>query len=142
MSLYADTSFLIALYTLDGHSSAAARALTAAPGPILFPALSDLELHNALSLRIFRKEMTPDEVATAILLIQADVTEGTLSAIPLPESAFARARQLVSSYSASLGTRSLDILPVACALELQAKAFFTFDRIQNRLAHLVGLRTL
>jgi predicted nucleic acid-binding protein len=39
-----------------------------------------------------------------------------------------------------LGTRTLDVLHVACALELKLRRFLSFDERQQQLAAAVGLR--
>ena len=39
-----------------------------------------------------------------------------------------------------LGCRTLDILHVACAIEIAATRFMTFDQRQQKLATLAGLR--
>jgi predicted nucleic acid-binding protein len=54
---------------------------------------------------------------------------------------FERAQALAGKHTGRLGVRSLDILHVAVALELQAEAFLTFDRRQARLARAEGLPT-
>jgi len=41
----------------------------------------------------------------------------------------------------ALGTRTLDTLHVACALELKAERFWTFDQRQAKLAKAAGLKT-
>jgi predicted nucleic acid-binding protein len=47
---------------------------------------------------------------------------------------------LSQTYSPTLGTRTLDVLHVACALELRMRHFLTFDHKQKQLAEAVGLR--
>jgi hypothetical protein len=49
------------------------------------------------------------------------------------------ARRLSATWSATLGTRSLDILQVASALVLKAETFLTFDARQKKLAKAAGL---
>lgn len=51
-----------------------------------------------------------------------------------------RAAALSRAYSAKLGTRSLDVLHVASALELDLRSFLTFDSRQQELASAVGLK--
>ena len=51
------------------------------------------------------------------------------------------ARRLSLAHSATLGTRSPDILQVATALALKADTFLTFDRNQSILAQAEGLAT-
>jgi predicted nucleic acid-binding protein len=48
---------------------------------------------------------------------------------------------LARKYGPSIGVRTLDSLHVACALELKAQRFWTFDERQARLAKAVGLKT-
>jgi predicted nucleic acid-binding protein len=46
---------------------------------------------------------------------------------------------LSKKHSATIGSRSLDILHVASALSINADRFLTFDDRQTRLAELAGL---
>ena len=48
---------------------------------------------------------------------------------------------LAGNYGPPLGVRTLDSLHVACALELRAERFWTFDERQAKLAEAVGLET-
>jgi len=48
---------------------------------------------------------------------------------------------LARRHGPMLGIRTLDSLHVACALELKAQKFWTFDDRQARLAEAVGLDT-
>jgi predicted nucleic acid-binding protein len=53
-----------------------------------------------------------------------------------------RAVELSRAHSPKLGTRSLDVLHVASALELEMRSFVTYDKRQESLARAVGLKTL
>ncbi|MGH9491039.1 MAG: PIN domain-containing protein [Terriglobales bacterium] len=57
----------------------------------------------------------------------------------LPPRAFADAERLAARYTPTLGTRTLDMLHVACARSLKAILFITFDPRQAALARAVGL---
>ncbi len=59
----------------------------------------------------------------------------------MPEKAFETCANLAQRHVATLGGRTLDSLHVACALELKAERFWTFDERQARLAEAVGLDT-
>lgn len=48
---------------------------------------------------------------------------------------------LARRYGPTPGVRTLDSLHVACALELKAERFWTFDERQVRLARAAGLDT-
>jgi len=53
-----------------------------------------------------------------------------------------RAAELSREHSRSLGTRSLDVLHVASAMELGLRSFITFDVRQQNLVEAVGLKLL
>jgi len=59
----------------------------------------------------------------------------------MPENAFELCADLARRYGPKLGTRTLDSLHVATALELKAEQFWTFDQRQAKLAKAVGLKT-
>lgn len=139
MSVYADTSFLVSLYVLDANSERAAAHIQQAKFPILLTSFGELELINAISLRLFRKELVPSEVKAARALVQKDLVDGVLLIKPLTMGIFEKATQMARRRTPHLGTRTLDILHVASALELKAEMFYTFDRNQERLARAEGL---
>jgi predicted nucleic acid-binding protein len=63
------------------------------------------------------------------------------SAVQFPSRAWETCDDLARQHGPSLGVRTLDTLHVACALELKADRFWTFDDRQERLAQAVGLDT-
>jgi predicted nucleic acid-binding protein len=107
--------------------------------PLIWTTFGELELTNAMSLRLFRKELLPSKVKAARALVQKDIADGILSLKPVPAAAFERAKQIARRRTPQMGTRALDVLHVACALILQADSFFTFDRRQESLARAEGL---
>lgn len=58
----------------------------------------------------------------------------------MPEQAFDHCADLARRYGAKFGMRPLDSLHVACALELKAERFWTFDERQAKLAKAMGLK--
>jgi predicted nucleic acid-binding protein len=139
LSVYADTSFLVSLYVLDTNSERAATDIQQAKLPILLTTFGELELTNAISLRLFRRELTPSRVKAARALVHKDLVDGVLLTKPLTTSNFDKAMQMARRRTPHLGTRTLDILHVASALELKAEMFYTFDHNQARLASAEGL---
>jgi predicted nucleic acid-binding protein len=140
--IYADTSLLVSLYAPDSNSARAAAQMKSAPLPIHITQLGELELANALALRVFRRELTQVEVAAALAAFRADREAGVFFVSPLPTAAFEKARQLAHRRTPRLGTRTIDVLHVASALVLGARTFLTFDGNQEKLARAEGLRTL
>jgi len=139
LSAYADTSFLVSLYVLDANSALAAARMEQAKLPILLTPFGELELTNAISLRLFRRELPSSKVKAAQVLVRKDFSDGVLLLKPLPEGLFDRAMQMARRRTPQLGTRMLDVLHVASALKLQADMFYTFDRNQEKLASAEGL---
>lgn len=142
VSVYADTSFLLSLYVLDVHSPRAVAAMKASPGPIWITPLNEMEFATGLELRCFRKELTESQARKLWSSFEADLAVSVYSQLLMPAEAFPAALRLAQKHSARLGARSLDILHVACALSAGAEAFYTFDKVQSRLAALEGLRIL
>jgi predicted nucleic acid-binding protein len=137
---YADTSFLASLYIPDANSVEAARQMQRRSLPVLITALGELELVNAIQLRLFRREVRLSEARAANAAFRTDLRDGVFAIRALPEDVYARARQLASKWSAKLGTRSLDIMHVAAAIGLRANVLHSFDARQRTLAEAVKLK--
>ena len=91
MSVYADTSFLVSLYVLDASSQRAAAHIQQAKFPILLTSFGELELTNAISLRLFRKELIPSKIKAAHSLVRQDLVDGVLLTKPLTTGIFEKA---------------------------------------------------
>ncbi len=141
MIAYADTGFLCSLYAPDAHSVRAAARMRRQELPLPFTWLHQLELRNALRLRVFRREITPTQRDASLNAALADLAAGVLAVTspPLAE-VMTEAERLSALHSEKLGTRSLDILHVACGLVLGLPRFITFDKRQAALAKAAGLR--
>jgi predicted nucleic acid-binding protein len=107
--------------------------------PLLLTPFGELELTNAISLRLFRKELSASKVKAAHALVRKDLEDGVLLVRALPGTAFERAKQIARKQTPRLGTRTLDVLHVASALALQADTFYTLDARQEKLAAAEGL---
>jgi hypothetical protein len=102
--------------------------------------LGELELVNALELRIFRKEVSPAQVQSSLNDFEKHLSDGVFQLRGLRDSFFARARELSQKTTAKIGTRTGDLLHVAAALELGVDYLYSFDKQQRKLAHAVRLR--
>ena len=139
MIAYADTSFLASLYGTDANSEQAINQVeTLLPTFVITP-FGELEFTTAFEALVFRKILSAAESDESMRAFRADLVMGILSRKPVPENAFGRAIALSRLHTRSLGCRTLDILQVAIALELEAEIFFTFDKDQARLAKRAGL---
>ena len=135
-----DTSFLVSLYSPDANSAAAVRTLHAAAGSLSITTFAELEVINALGLRVFRKEVSPSQAQSSLNDFEQDIRTGVFQLKPLPENVFLRARQMSRQTTARLGTRTADLLHVAAALELSSEWLYSFDRQQRKLALAVRLK--
>jgi predicted nucleic acid-binding protein len=140
LSTYVDTSFLVSLYSLDANSPSAARVMQTSAGERFLTTFGELELANALELRVFRKEASATQARSSWKDFEQDLRDGIFQIRPLSDQVFERARQLARANTARLGTRTADLLHVAAALELKADRLFSFDQRQRKLAREVRLK--
>ena len=102
--------------------------------------LSELEVVNALGLRVFRNEITTAKAQSSLSDFEKDLRDGVFQLRGLPAPAFDRARELSRRTTAKLGTHTADLLHVATALELGVEYLFSFDKRRRGLAKVVRLR--
>ena len=140
MIVYPDTSFLVPLYLLDRHTGNAQQRMSLRP-VVLFTPFHRAELTHAIYQHVFRREISADEARTAVAAFEEDSRSGVLVSANMPQMAFLTCVELARRRVASLGVRTLDSLHVACALELNAERFWTFDGRQTKLAEAEGLIT-
>jgi predicted nucleic acid-binding protein len=141
MVAYADTSFLVALYAVQTESPRALAYMQKQTTALPFAPFQRLELRNAIRLGVFQKQMSSDQARQALREIESDLSEGILSHTPLAwTDVLQKAEELSAAHSETMGTRSLDILHVACALQNKASTFLTFDDRQRGLVEKSGLK--
>ena len=140
MKIYADPSFIVSLYSPDVNSTAAARTMHAGSGDRFITTFGELEVVNAMGLRVFRKEVSVAQSQSSLIQFENDLRDGVFQLRGLPDSILERARRLSRQTTAKLGIRTADLLHVAAALELGADCLYTFDHHQRKLAQAVRLK--
>jgi predicted nucleic acid-binding protein len=100
-----------------------------------------VECAHAISQQVFQRRISAAEADRAYDNFDSDRRTGLWLEVIVPETAFDRAVELARRHVAKLGCRTLDTLHVACALELGAEKFWTFDERQEKLAKAVGIPT-
>ena len=140
MSIYADTSFFVSLYLTDQHTPEVERRRATEPILWLTP-LHIAEWFHAVEQHVFRKALSRNEADRLIDRFARHRSEGLWTEVALPVLAFELCTQLARRQVARIGGRTLDTLHVACALELKAERFWTFDERQAKMAQAEGLRT-
>jgi len=143
MRHYADSSFLVSCYVLDANTALAKAYLFGMTAPLVWTSLHALEVRNAFELGIFRGVLTAADVTAAWANLEKDLRQSRLirTTIKWPPT-FRRAGRLSENHSATIGTRSLDILHVAAAKSVRATEFISFDGRQRSLALASGLKVV
>ena len=139
MKAYADPSFIVSLYSPDTNSAPAARTMRT-PAECFLTTFGELEVINAMGLRVFRKEVSAPQAQSSLVEFEKDLRQGVFHLRGLSDSLLERARQLSRQTTAKLGTRTADLLHVAAALELEAEYLYTFDLHQRKLAQSLRLK--
>ncbi len=139
--IYIDPSAVTRLYVLQPGSREMAAWRWRMKGPIGLTHHGKAELANAIALAVFRGDMPSEDAADAFQEIEDDFANGDLFYLDLLwRAALDRAFELSKKHSPTIGARSLDVLHVACALELKLSHFLTFDERQAKLAKATGLK--
>jgi predicted nucleic acid-binding protein len=143
MTTYIDTAVFVKAFILEADSAEAIALLERIGEPFAYSHLHEVEIPNAIRLKCFRGEVTKSQESAAIRLFKADVDAGRFERISYDLAAvFIRAEQLSARFSATLGTRSLDLWHVAAALEAGCEAFASYDSRQRKAAELCGLELI
>ena len=141
MKVDADTGFVVSLYKAETTSPAAAAWMARLQTPVWLSHLSELEIHNAFQLSVFRGEIDPSAALRKKQLFAEDLAKGIFTIRPVPAATlYPKAIELAECHSATLGTRSLDLMHVAAALILKADLFLSFDERQRKSAEAEGLQ--
>lgn len=140
MIIYADTSFFVSLYVQDTHSASALKLVQSKTG-IQFSPLHFAECCHAIAQQVFCRKISEGDAQDIYRQIRNDLSAGVWIETAIPENAFDLCADLARRYARRLGIRTLDSLHVACALELKAEQFWTFDKRQAKLAKAEGLKT-
>ena len=139
MKTYIDSSALVPIYVPEEFSARARREVRSVR-QVPFTPLHGLEVRNAFHLLCGRGHISTAELRGALGWLEDDLTAHRLARVQIDFThLFARAEQLVAAHSAQLLCRSLDVLHVACALQLECTRFVTADDRQLALAKAVGM---
>lgn len=139
MSVYADSSFLVSIYVTDVHTPEVLRRLSQHPR-LWFTPFHEVEISHAIARQVFQGRMSDERATRVYQELSRDCAAGVWALTGFPEATFTQGATLARTYVAKLGTRTLDSLHVAAALELKAEQFWTFDERQAKLAKAAGLK--
>jgi predicted nucleic acid-binding protein len=140
LNAYVDSSFLVSSYITDAHSPLVDKRVALGFSIWITP-FNHAELANAIYQQVFLKRLTLVEAQKVWDEFLRDYLSGLWTSVEFPHRAWETCTDLARKYGPRLGVRTLDSLHVACALELRAERFWTFDERQAKLAEAVGLDT-
>jgi predicted nucleic acid-binding protein len=141
--VYLDPSALSRLYLHQAGSQELAAWRAKVKGTLAVTHHGRTEVVNAICRAAFLGQLDEKGLNEALTDFDADFQAGHLrQADILWRAALNRAAELSKKHTPKLGTRSLDVLHVACALELKSRHFLTFDLRQQQLAAAAGLKTI
>ncbi len=142
-SIYADPSALLKLYLKEPESRAMAEWRKKIGDPLLVTHHGRVELTNGIGLAVYRGIITDKAHDAAMAALDDDFTQGRYrQGDVLWRATLKRAGELSRKHTRSIGCRSLDIVHVASAVELELKYFATFDVRQQQLARAAGLKII
>jgi predicted nucleic acid-binding protein len=138
---YADTGVMVKGYVLESDSETAIRILESLGETLRYSHLHSIEIPNAIRLKRFRGEITKAQEIAANRAFLSDIESGVLTPCDYDlGEVFLLAERLSAKHSAIIGSRSLDLLHVAAALESGATRFASLDTRQRKIAQLNGLK--
>ena len=140
---YVDPSALLKLYLHEPESQRMTAWRGRVAGPLPVTHHGRVELINGLALAAHRRLIDEHGYAAALAALDDDFEQGRYrQADLLWRATLNRAAELSREHSRKLGTRSLDVLHVASALELGLRSFVSFDTRQQNLVRAVGLKLM
>jgi len=107
---------------------------------VWFTPLHFAECSHAIARQVFYRKISQVEADAVFDMLKRDQADGLWLETAMPENAFEVCADLGRRYAPRLGMRTADTLHVACALELKAERFWTFDERQAKLAKAEGMK--
>jgi len=142
VTTYIDSSVLVAVYVPERFSKAAREALCSVP-QVPFTQLHELEVPNAFEFLVGRRLIKRTKCRAIQEQLHGDIESQRLMSLSMDlEGVFVKACELSRTYTATLLTRSLDLLHVAAAHIAMCTTFVSSDDRQLGVARATGLRVV
>jgi predicted nucleic acid-binding protein len=140
---YVDPSALLKLYVHEPESAAMSAWRIRTKGALPLSEHGRLEIVNGICLAAFRKTISAEAMHDALASFDEDLADRRyVHADVLWRATLRRAGEVSRAHTATVGCRALDVLHVATALELGLRTLVTFDRRQQQLARVSGLKVV
>ncbi|MCA1755783.1 MAG: type II toxin-antitoxin system VapC family toxin [Spirochaeta sp.] len=140
--IYLDTSAFPKLYLREESSEFVQRCIETQDQPIPVVDVLEWEFANALRLKVFWKELDAGTVEHLLALFDDRLKRGQYATAELDAPRRSQDLRNISRHSQTYGSRTLDLVHVASAVQLQPEYFLSFDERQRAVATAVGLSVL
>jgi predicted nucleic acid-binding protein len=140
--IYFDTSLLVKIYVPEEGSERIVSFIEKTNSALYLNQIQEFELTNALSLKLFRKEISKTQHEHIKSKLAKDFSLNRIRRAMLNWVEVMNSAVLLSQkHTSALGCRTLDILHVAAATQNRFKYFLTNDPRQMMLAEKAGMIT-
>lgn len=143
MSATADSSLIVALYLNEADSARADAACISVAPPIRLTDWHRVEISNAFQRAVKNGRITAEQATLLWQGFTDDIAIGRFEIVPVDHATvLERTLTLTQKHTATIGTRSLDLIHIASALEIGAAEFLSFDHRQRQAASAEGLKVI
>ena len=143
MSATADSSLIVALYLNEADSARADAACASVAPPLRLTDWHRVEIANAIQRAVKTARITAEQASWLWKHFNEDIATGRFEIVNVDHATvLVRTLALTQKHTATIGTRSLDLIHIASALEIGATDFLSFDHRQREAASAEGLNVL
>lgn len=141
MSATADSSLIVALYLNEANSALADAACASVAPPIRLTDWHRVEISNAFQRAVKNGRITAEQAELLWQDFTTDVLAGRFEIVAIDHATLlTRTLALTQKHTSNTGTRSLDLIHIASALEIGATDFLSFDSRQRETATAEGFK--
>ena len=140
--IYLDTSALLKLYIREADSEFVQAQVVSQDDPLPIWELQQAELINALRLKVFWDDIDANQADRLIAVFDQRMKRGQYFFPDIDRGDLMATFRTLSRDTPRTGCRTMDILHIACALQLAPERFISFDERQRLLASGAGLKVL
>lgn len=132
--IYLDTSAFLKLYVREADSDLVQELVTRQKDPLPVWEFQQVEMINALHLKVFWKEISTDDASRLLALFDQRMRRGQYYCPRIDRAELMLTFRSLAKLTPETGCRTMDILHVACAMQISPERFISFDQRQQTLA--------
>lgn len=138
--IYLDTSAFLKLYVREADSGLVQDLVTSQKEPLPVWEFQQVEMINALHLKVFWKEISADDASRLLALFEQRIRRGQYYCPRIDRAELMLTFRSLAKWTPETGCRTMDILHVACAMQISPEVFVSFDERQLTLARKARLK--